>query len=89
MIPFLLCAYSEVLQENTGFPPFELLYGRDVRRPFDVLWETWVSSKKTNQDILSYVLLMRDQLEAMTDHVQSNLKTAGDKRRAMIQRPLL
>ena len=41
MIPYLLFAYREVPQSSTGFSPFELLYGREVRGPLDILWETW------------------------------------------------
>ena len=37
MISHLLFAYKEVPQSSTGFSPFELLYGRDVRGPLDVL----------------------------------------------------
>ncbi len=34
---YLLFAYREVPQASTGFSPFELLYGRRVRGPLDVL----------------------------------------------------
>ena len=37
LIPYALLAYREVTQCSTGFSPFELLYGRDVRGPLDVL----------------------------------------------------
>ena len=37
----LLFAYREVRQESTGFSPFELLYGRVVRRPMTILKEIW------------------------------------------------
>ena len=77
MIPFLLFAYREVPQESTGFSPLELLYGRNVRGPLDVMREAWVSDKRTNQDILSYILLMRDRMTTMAEHVQKNLKAAG------------
>ncbi|PIK45484.1 hypothetical protein BSL78_17652 [Apostichopus japonicus] len=38
-IPYLLFAYREVPQSSTGFSPFELLYGRKVKGPLDVLKE--------------------------------------------------
>ncbi len=40
MVPNLLFAYREVEQSSTGFSPFELVYGRTVRGPLDVLKET-------------------------------------------------
>ena len=40
LLPYLLFAYQEVLQASTGFSPFELLYGRAVRGPLDILRET-------------------------------------------------
>ena len=40
LIPYLLFAYREVPQATTGFSPFELLYGRDIRGPLDVLRES-------------------------------------------------
>ena len=85
MIPFLLFAYREVPQESTGFSPFELLYGRDVRGPLDVLKETWVSSKRSSQDVLSYVL-MRDWISAMCDQVGENLKSARARQKKWYDR---
>lgn len=81
MIPFLLFAYREVTQESTGFSPFELLYGRDMRGPLDVLKETWVTDKRSNQNIVSYVLLMRERLAAMSQLAQQNLKTAAARQK--------
>ena len=77
MLPFLLFAYREVPQESTGFSPFELLYGRYMRGPLDVLKETWVADKRSNQNVLSYVLLMRERMEAMGNCVQENLKATA------------
>ena len=37
ILPYVLFAYREVPQATLGFSPFELLYGRDVRGPLDVL----------------------------------------------------
>ena len=57
LIPFLLFAYREVPQESTGFSPFEMLYGRDVRGPLDILKESWEADKRSDQNIVSYILL--------------------------------
>ena len=53
LVPYLLFTYCEVLQDSTEFSPFELLYGRDVRGPLDVLKETWVSDQKDSPDVVS------------------------------------
>jgi len=44
-LPYLLFAYCEVPQETTGFSPFDLLYGRQVRGPLDVLKEGWTEAQ--------------------------------------------
>ncbi len=46
-VPYLLFTYREVPQSSTGFSPFELVYGRQVRGPLDILKETWETSKKS------------------------------------------
>ena len=45
LIPPLLFAYREVPHESTRFSPFELLYGRDVRGPLELLKESWCGAK--------------------------------------------
>ena len=37
LLLYILFAYREVPHESTGFSPFELLYGREIRGPLDVL----------------------------------------------------
>ena len=71
--PYLLFAYREVPQSSTGFSPFELLYGREVRGPLDVLRETWVVGEKSKESTVSYVLAMREKLKEMTEIVQENV----------------
>jgi len=58
MLPYVLFAYREVPQSSTGFSPFELLYGREARGPLDILKEEWEADKKSNENILSHVLLV-------------------------------
>lgn len=52
LIPYVLFAYREVPQASTGFSPFELLYGRTVRGPLDVLRETWEEPKAKDANVV-------------------------------------
>ncbi len=76
MLPYFLFAYREVPQASTGFSPFELLYGHHVRGPLDVLNETWQSSKKSEDSVVSHILAIRSNLEKMKSIADGNLKQA-------------
>ena len=76
LLPYVLFAYREVPQSTTGFSPFELLYGREVRGPLDVLREEWEANKKSDESVLSHILLVRERLEEMSELASENLKGA-------------
>jgi len=75
-LPYLLFAYREVPQASTGFSPFELLYGRQVRGPLDLLKEQWEGTKDGTCSVVQYVIQMRERLEEMTSLAQENIKKA-------------
>ena len=81
LVPYILFAYREVPQASTGFSPFELLYGRNVRGPLDILRESWEASKSEDDNIVSYVLLTREKLTKMTELVQQNLAQAQERQK--------
>ena len=63
-------------QSSTGFLPFELLYGQEVRGSLDVLKEEWEVSKKSDESVLSHILLLRERLEEMSELVGKNVEGA-------------
>ena len=79
LIPYLLFAYREVPQASTGFSPFELLYGRNVRGPLDVLRETWEASQQSEESVVSYVLATQEKLRSMAELVEENLTKSQQK----------
>lgn len=86
-LPYLLFAYREVPQASTGFSPFELLYGRPVRGPLDVLREAWERDQQsTATNIVDYVLRMRDKLEQLTTLAHENLAKAQAQQKTWYDR---
>ena len=86
LIPYLLFAYREVPQESLGFSPFEMVYGRDLRGPLDVLRETWVSDGRSGENVISYVLLVRERMERMWEEAKENLQVAAAKQKTWYDR---
>ncbi|XP_069990681.1 uncharacterized protein [Penaeus vannamei] len=64
-IPATLFAYREMPNDSLKFSPFELLYGRTVRGPLNILHELW-SNNEINHEVKStyrYVTDLRTHLE--------------------------
>ncbi|KAL7647143.1 UNVERIFIED_CONTAM: hypothetical protein RMT77_002401 [Armadillidium vulgare] len=61
----LLFAYREVPQESTGFSPFELLYGRTVRGPIQIIKELWTNEEQQIEikNSYQYVFELQEKLE--------------------------
>ena len=74
LINYVLFAYREVHQASTGFSPFELVHGRAVRGPLDVLRESWEAHPRSSESVVSYVLSVQERLEKMSNLAQENLQ---------------
>ena len=63
-------------QASTGFSPFELVYGRQVRGPLDIIKESWEADKRSNESVVSHVLTVQDRLSKMSELARENLRKA-------------
>ena len=72
----LLFAYREARQKATGFSPFELLYGRTVRGPVQILKELWSEEEEVTEVTTSYqyVLELRERLDETMKLAQAKLE---------------
>ena len=80
----LLTEKSHRLQRDSRLK-VELLYGRHVRGPLDVLKDSWVGEKEDSegeQNVLEYVVKMRERLANLTECVSENLEKAQNKQKA-------
>ena len=63
-LPPLLFAYRETPKSSLGFSPFELLYGRTIRGPLNILRDVW--DRERNDQVKTtyqYVFEFRQKLE--------------------------
>ncbi|XP_077508305.1 uncharacterized protein LOC144119604 [Amblyomma americanum] len=80
----LLFAYREVAQASTGFSPFELLYGRNVRGPLAILRELWTGSRIEEEvkTAYEYVIDLKERLETTCQIAHEALTQAGERYKA-------
>ena len=83
-LPALLFAVREIPQESLGFAPFELLYGRYVRGPMQILRELW-SVEETDEHArltYQYVVDLRERLEKTCKLARDNVRKLDIKQNA-------
>ena len=79
-IPYVLFAYRESPHETTGYSPFELLYGRQVRGPLQLMKENWEDDQTIEEEsLVSYIIKTRDRLEKL--HELASFKEMEAKRK--------
>ena len=84
-VSLLLFAYREAPQEATEFSPFELLYGRTVPGPVQILKELWTGETdrteiKTNY---YYVFELRERLDNTIKIAQEELLKSRKKNKTL------
>ena len=79
-LPAILFAYREVPQASTGFSPFELLYGRTVRGPMQILQQIWTETQDdVTRNTYEYVFDLRNRLEETCKLARESLNNAQGK----------
>ena len=87
-VNLLLFAYREVPQEATGFSPFELLYGRTVRGPVQILKKLW-TGETDGTKVKTSPQMSRFNNNNITFRFYLNLKFLLKLRRRMIIAPII
>ena len=78
-IPYFLFAYREVPCQTTGYSPFELLYGRQVRGPLSIMKQNWVARESEPVDVVTHLLDMRRRMQDLMRDVDTNVRKNQDK----------
>ena len=77
-LPALLFAYREVPQDSTQFSPFEMLYGRSVRGPMEILKHVWTGElcDEETKSTYQHVLELRERLAQTCQLAHEELRKA-------------
>jgi hypothetical protein len=86
MLPYALFAYRETPHEETGFSPFELLYGWPVRGPTEILKLAMTGEEDVEKSVIEHVINVRERLSEMRDIVGKNLTDKQSKMKAWYDR---
>ena len=88
VLPAMLFAYREVPQASTGFSPFEMLYGRNVKGPMQLLRQLWTQETiESNVKTCSqYVLDLKNQIEQTCKIAKEHLTRAQKKQKHYFDR---
>ena len=75
-IDALLFAYREAPQESLGFAPFEMLYGRSVNGPLQILRQLWTKEQDNpeTRTTYQYVVDLRNRLQETWDMAHDELR---------------
>ena len=62
LLKYLLFAYRSTPHTHTGFSPFEIIFGRSVRGPLEVLKEGWLSGEVEEASAVNWINELREKL---------------------------
>ena len=75
-IPFLLMAYRNAVHDTTKCTPAELMFGRNLRLPIDLLYGR--PEDEYNADT-EYVIKLSNQIGRAHHHAKQNIRVATDR----------
>jgi len=87
-LPAVLFAYREVPHSSSGFSPFELLYGRTVRGPLQILRQLWLDEEAKGDIVTTagYVVDLRNRIADSCERAQENLDVEAFRQRQIKDR---
>ena len=80
-VPFALFAIRSAPNRETGFSPFELVYGHTVRTPLDILHQGWEEVEFVDLDTEEWSSWLKDKMSVWKEVYVERLKMASGRRK--------
>ena len=85
-LKYLLFAYRDTPHCVTGFSPFSLLFGRDVKGPLDLLHNSWLEGECKGANASEWLLGLKQQMAEMAVIVSDREKRAKNEMKRVYDR---
>ena len=79
LIKYVLFACRAAPHANTGYSPFELVFGRQLRGPLDVVHEGWLAGDLPQTNAVEWIDRLREKLGLVWEVTVVKEKAAKDK----------
>ena len=80
-VPFALFALRAAPNRDIQFSPFELVFGRKVRTPLDIIHQGWAEIEFEQLEVQEWAQWLTDKLEVWHDVMRSRAEDASRKRK--------
>ena len=85
-LKYLLFAYRSTPHCVTGFSPFTLMFGREVRGPLDMLCDSWLAGDCENAKVCDWLSSVQAKMGEMAEVVSDRERVAKGKMKELYDR---
>ena len=79
LLPLVLFAYRDTPHSSTGYTPFQMIFGRNVRGPTAVLQATWSGEQPTSATAARYLFDVKQRMEVAKELAGEKERQAKEK----------
>ncbi len=79
-LPMAMFIIRQVPNRSTGYSPHELVFGRNMLGPLDLVYAGWVDEVFKEMDVCEWVMCLQDKLSLLHDMANSNELAAIESR---------
>jgi hypothetical protein len=80
-LPLLMMAYRSAEHESSGYSPSEMMLGRTLKLPVDLVFDKLQTEKLESTEPTEYVTRMRDRMEVIHRFARENLKLSSERQK--------
>jgi len=82
-LSYLLFAYREVPVADYGYSPYELLFGRHMKGPLGVVYDSWWEKGKVSKHVVAHMIQLRERIEFSLKIVHENQAARQEKNKLL------